>query len=122
MAKTFIIKIAKLNTTLSFVREDLPEASQDYGFEYGLTQSLNDVHAGISRKNYGTEELFLAAVADKVAVREAQIRSGNVPGTGKPSLAETAKVLAEENARLRAQVEAMMAAQAVTESTKKKAA
>lgn len=88
------VKIAKLNTTHTFDTELLPEASREYGMEYGLTQSINDSHASIARKNFETEAKFLEAVADRVRKRIEQILSGNVPGKSTPMDERTAKVKA----------------------------
>jgi hypothetical protein len=51
----------------------------------GATQSLNDAHASVSKKDYATPTEFLVAVSEKVAKRVEQIRSGNVPGTRAPA-------------------------------------
>lgn len=77
---TFSIKVGKLNSVLVFDRAKLPEASVNYLIEYGLKQSLNDVHAGILAKDYADKaDEFIPAVKEAVAKREAQIRTGQVP-------------------------------------------
>src|SRR6516162_4063803 len=49
------------------------------------TQSLNDSHASVSKKDYTTLDEFIAAVSEKVAKRVEQLRSGNVSGTRAPA-------------------------------------
>ena len=51
----------------------------------GATQSLNDSHASVSKKDYTTPDEFIAAVSEKVAKRVEQLRSGNVSGTRAPA-------------------------------------
>lgn len=77
---TFSVKISKLNSVLVFDRAKLPEVSVNYLIEYGLKQSLNDVHAGILAKDYADKtDQYIPAVKEAVAKREAQIRTGQVP-------------------------------------------
>jgi hypothetical protein len=66
----------------------------------GATQSLNDAHASVSKKDYATVDEFLAAVAEKVAKRVEQIRSGEVPGTRAPASPDK-KLLSAAIAKLR---------------------
>jgi len=51
----------------------------------GATQSLNDSHASVSKKDYTTLDEFIAAVSEKVAKRVEQLRSGDVPGARAPA-------------------------------------
>ena len=79
------IKVAKLDTVVSFVVEDFPPASLEYVIRYGLTQALNDAHASVQRKAFKTEAEFINVVGEKVQKRAAQIRSGDVPGSRAPA-------------------------------------
>lgn len=79
------VKIAKLNTAIDYNVEALPATSLAYAITYGLTQALNDAHASVMRKNFDSDQAFLAAVEEKVAKRHEQITSGNVPGSRAPA-------------------------------------
>jgi hypothetical protein len=78
------VKVAKVNELVEFDVESLPAESLAYAITYGLTQSINDTHAPVSRKNFSDDESFNAAVWEKAQKRIDQIRSGNVPGTRTP--------------------------------------
>ena len=92
------VKVAKLNEIWTCEFEDLPEVSQAYLAAYGATQSINDAHAAVARKNFETEELFLNTVREKATKRFAQIVNGTVPGSGheSPTVTAKAKKLAKE--------------------------
>lgn len=92
------VKVAKVNSVLDFEVEQLPKESLVYVLTYGLTQALGDAHASIARKNFDSDKAFLEAVNEKVWKREAQIRSGDVPGSRGPAdpNAAAARKLAKE--------------------------
>jgi hypothetical protein len=85
------IKVAKVNSVLDFDSDKLPATSIDYLMTYGLTQAIGDAHASIARKNFESDEKFLAAVTEKVEKRVAQIISGDVPGSRAPADPNAAK-------------------------------
>ena len=85
------VKIAKLAETVDFDVEGLPAASLQYAITYGLTQSVNDAAASIARKNFETDEAFLAAVREKTDKRIEQVLSGDVPGSRAPTDPHAAK-------------------------------
>lgn len=95
---THTVTIGKSGVSYDFDTETLPAQSLAYLVEYGLKQSLNDVHAAVARKNFKTDEEFVESVNGKVATRVQQIVSGDVPGSRAPrtNVKQTAaKLLAE---------------------------
>jgi hypothetical protein len=78
------IKIAKVNELVDVDVEALPPVSLQYAITYGLTQSFNDAHAAIARKNFETDAAFFAAVREKANKRIDQVLTGNVPGARAP--------------------------------------
>lgn len=78
------VKVAKLNEVVDFDVESLPSASLQYAITYGLTQAVNDAHAGVARKNFATDQEFLTEVRAKATKRIEQVLSGNVPGSRAP--------------------------------------
>lgn len=83
MKTSWTIEIAKLGTVVELA--NLPEASVDYGTEYGFKQSLNDAAASCVRKNYADgaegDAAFAADVSEKVNERAQQLRDGTPPGS-----------------------------------------
>lgn len=81
----YSVVIAKTGDVLSFDTDKLPKQSVEYATDYGFRQSMNDACAGIARKDYDAgpegDAKFLADAREKVTKREAQVRSGNVPGS-----------------------------------------
>jgi hypothetical protein len=123
---TITTRVAKINRDVSHDWETLPESTQAFFADYGIKQWYADAHAPCVRKNYETETAWLADVTKRVDDRRALAVAGTI-GVRAPGLAETARALAEENARLRAELEtAMKAAQVAVnlanESARKKVA
>ena len=72
----FNIEVSKVNRIVSFDDTKLPEATKLHVFNYGLTQILNDAHAGVTEKAYPIEADRLAEANRRVDAKEAQLRSG----------------------------------------------
>jgi hypothetical protein len=112
---TITVQIRKLDEVVEFVVESLPAASIQYLLQYGATQSINDCHASVIRKNFETDTAFADAVMEKVNERVNQIRTGEVPGTrgtANPAMAKARALVAKmaDDPKLAAQVEALLAA------------
>jgi hypothetical protein len=111
---TITVRVAKLGTEVDFTTEQLPATSLMYVLTYGLTQAINDAAASIVRKNFETDEAFVAAVREKCDKRIEQVRSGDVPGARAPTdpNAAKARAIAKEMAadpELAAELEKLMA-------------
>lgn len=61
-----------------FQTGDFPQAARDFIFSYGLRQILNDCHASLQRKDFDSQEDFVAAVNDRVKVKLAALESGDI--------------------------------------------
>jgi hypothetical protein len=112
---TITVQIRKTDTAVDFVVESLPPASIQYLLQYGATQSINDCHASVIRKNFETDTAFVDAVMEKVDERVNQIRTGEVPGSRAPANPVMAKARAlvakmADDPELAAKVEALLAA------------
>src|SRR6476646_2120692 len=69
----FNIQVSKINTVESFDDTKLPEVSKVHVFNYGLTQLLNDAHAGCTEKAYPVEADRLAEARRRVGLKVDQI-------------------------------------------------
>jgi hypothetical protein len=112
---TITVQIRKTDEVVEFVVESLPAASIQYLLQYGATQSINDSHASVARKNFDSDETFAAAVMEKVNERANQIRTGEVPGArgpANPAMAKARALVAKmaDDPALAAKVEALLAA------------
>jgi hypothetical protein len=109
------VRVAKLGEDFDFNVEALPATSIQYLLTYGATQSVNDAAASIIRKNFESDETFVAAVREKINTRRDQILSGNVPGSkgvANPAMAKARALVARmaEDPALAAKVEELLAA------------
>jgi hypothetical protein len=119
----FNIQVSKINTVESFDDTKLPEVSKVHVFNYGLTQLLNDAHAGCTEKAYPVEADRLAEARRRVGLKVDQIRTGQGLKTSVVSpvlVAQAKEGLTDED-----MIEAMAlikAAKAKAAATKKSAA
>ena len=72
----FNIEVSKVNRIISFDDSKLPEATKLHVFNYGLTQILNDSHAGVTEKAFPVEAERLAEATRRVNQKEEQLRTG----------------------------------------------
>jgi hypothetical protein len=72
------ILINKTQTMVEIAEAELPQASKDFIFNYGLRQILNDCHSSIKRADFSDEKSFSEAVMEAVDAKLGAILSGDL--------------------------------------------
>lgn len=72
------ITINKIGTVVDVDFDKLPANSQEFIKNYGIRQILNDCHSSTIRKDFDTQEAFVAEVSESVNVKIAALVAGDL--------------------------------------------
>lgn len=72
------VVINKTQETKTIDMAAMPEVSKEFIFNYGLRQILNDCHSSVQRKDFKTDDEFIAAVTAAVDKKLAGIMAGEL--------------------------------------------
>lgn len=91
---TYTVLVSKINESVDFDHDQLPESSREFALQYGLTQWLADKHANIKRADFEDESAWLAAVRERTNESVTAIREGRM-GVRRSGGMSKAAVIAE---------------------------
>jgi hypothetical protein len=72
------LAIGKIGATKEIDLKAFPQESNEFIFQYGLRQLVNDCHASIKRADFESDEAFINAVNERVNAKILQIMEGKL--------------------------------------------